>query len=163
MFSGIQCLWCFTIDISVDTYIEPGVPYMATCNVSHFVDIRRTIYIAKISVDDQLTFHIAHSPSIGCYYEYYSKHTLCQSSICSCDVDGLATHWVYSTPADLMSPVTFSSASESNEGNLETSKPWTPTIPCKCLDLDYKYSANVKEGKLFDQFICLQWNADCLL
>ena len=136
---------------------------MATCNVSHFVDIRGTIYIAKIFVDDQLTFHIAHSPSIGCYYEYYSKHTLCQSSICSCDVDGLATHWVFSTPADLMSPVTFRCAPESNEGNLESSKPWTPTIPCKCLDLDYKYSANVKEGNLFDQFICLQWNDDCLL
>ena len=78
-------------------------------------------------------------------------------------MDGLVTHWVYSTPADLMSPVTFRCASESNEGNLETSKPWTPTIPCKCLVLGEIYSANVKEGKLFDQFICFQWNADCLL
>jgi hypothetical protein len=77
---------------------------MVTCNVSHFLEIRRTIYIAKIFVDDQLAFHIAHSPSTGCNYEDYGKHTLCQSIICSCDVDGLATYWVYSTPADLMSP-----------------------------------------------------------
>jgi hypothetical protein len=136
---------------------------MVKCNVSHFLEIRRTIYIAKLSVDDQLAFHIAYSPSIICYYEDYGKHTLCQSSICSCDGDGLATHWVYSTPADLMSPATFRCASESNKGSLETSKPWTPTIPCKCLALDEKQSTNVKEGTLFDQFICLQWNADCLL
>jgi len=156
-------LWCFTIDISGDTYIEHGVPYMVTCNVSHFLDIRRTTYFAKISDDDKLSFDIAHSPSIGCYYLDSGKYTLCQSSVCSCDVDGLATHWVYNTSADLSSQVTFSCASENNEGNLETSKPWTPTIPCKCLALGEKHSANVKEGNLFDQFICLQWNADCLL
>ena len=141
-------MWCFTIDISGDTYIEPGAPYMVTCKVSHFVDIRRSIYIAKISVDDQLTFHIAHSPSIGCYYENYGKHTLCQSSICSCDVDGLVAHWVYSTPADLMSPGTFTCASERNEGNLETSKPSTPTIPCKCLVLGEKIFCKCKGGQI---------------
>ena len=65
---------------------------MVTCNVSHLLDIRRTIYIAKISVDDQLYFNIAHSPSIGCYYLDSGKYLLCQSSVCSCDVDGLATH-----------------------------------------------------------------------
>ena len=156
-------MWCFTIDIYGGTYIEPGVPYMVTCNVSHFLDIRRTIYIAKISVDDQLTFHIAHSPSIGCYYQDYNNYTLCQSSICSCDVDGLATHWAYNTPADLTSPVTFRCTSKSDEGYLETSKAWTPTIPCKCLFLGEKYSANVKKGNLFDQFNCLQWNTHCLL
>lgn len=92
---------------------------MVTCNVSHFLDIRRTIYIAKISVDDQLTFHIAHSPSIGCYYEDYGKHTLCQSSICSCDVDGLATHLIYNTSADLSSPVTFTCSSNDNNEVLQ--------------------------------------------
>lgn len=156
----MQCLWCFTIDIYGDTFIEPGVPYMLTCNVSHFLDLRRTMYIAKISVDDLLTFHIAHSPSIGCYYEDYGKYTLCQSSICSCDMDSLATHWVYNISADLSSQVTFRCASESNEGNLVTSKPCTPTIPCKCLGLSEIHSANVKESNLFDQFICLQWNAN---
>ena len=136
---------------------------MVTCNVSHFVDIRRTIYIAEISVDDQLTFHIAHSPSIGCYYLDSGKYSLCQSSVCSCDVDGLATHWTYNTSADLSSPVTFRCSSKNNDGDLETSKTWTPTIPCKCLVLGEKHSANEKEGKLCYQFICLQCNADCLL
>jgi uncharacterized lipoprotein YbaY len=49
-------MWGFTIDIYGDTYIEPGVPYMVTCNVSHFQDIRRTTYFANISVDDQFLF-----------------------------------------------------------------------------------------------------------
>ena len=70
-------------------------------------------------------------------------------------MDGLATHWAYNTPADLMSPVTFRCTSESDEGYLETSKPWTLTIPCKCLALGKKHSANVNKGKLFNQFICL--------
>jgi hypothetical protein len=140
-------LWCFTIDISGDTYIEPGVLYIITCNVSHFLESRRTIYNAKISITDQLDFSIFHSNSFGCLYRVPGEYTLCQSSVCSCDVDGLATHWTYNTSADLSSPVTFRCSSKNNDGNLETSKPWTPTIPCKCLALGERHYVNVKAGK----------------
>lgn len=136
-------MWCFAIDISGDTYIEPGVPYMVTCTVSHFLDIRRTIYNARISITDQLDFSVVHSKSFGCLYRVPGEYTLCQSSVCFCDVDGLATHWTYNTSIDLSSPVTFRCSSKSNDGYLETSKPWTPTIPCKCLVLGERHYVNV--------------------
>jgi hypothetical protein len=40
--TGIHCIWCFTIRVSGETYIEPGVPYNVTCTVSDFLENRRT-------------------------------------------------------------------------------------------------------------------------
>ena len=106
--SGIQCVWCFTISISGETYIEAGVPYMVTCNVSSFVNNRRTTYSTIISDNDRIDFYIAHSTTSGYYYEDSTNgFTVCPNSLCSCDTDGLATHWIYNTPTDLASPVTF--------------------------------------------------------
>ena len=131
--SGVQCLWCFTISISGETYIEAGVPYMVTCNVSHFVVIRRTSYSAKIADTDRIAIIIAHSTTIGCYYQDSTgDFTVCPNSLCSCDTDGLATHWIYNTPTDLSSTVTFRCTSKDSADILHTSDPWTPTVPCKC-------------------------------
>ena len=129
--SGIQCV--FTINIYGDTYIEAGVPYKVTCNISQYRNNRITLYSAFISTDDKQTFIIAHSNTIGCYYSQAGKYVLCQSSVCSCDRDGLATHWIYNTPADLSSSVTFICSSSDNNGALQTSEQLTPTVPCKCL------------------------------
>ena len=116
--SGTQCVWCFTINIYGDTYIEAGVPYKVTCNVSQYRDNRITLYNAFISNDDKQTFTIAHSNVTGCYYQKLTIYVLCQSGLCSCDTDGLATHWIYSTPADLSSSVTFICSSSDNNGAL---------------------------------------------
>ena len=125
-------MWCFSINIYGDTYIEAGVPYMVTCNVSESKEDRITILHAKISDTDQLTFTIRHSTTFGCYY-LSDIYVLCQSSLCSCDVDGLATQWTYNTPADLSDPVRFRCSSSNNNGGLQTSEPWTPIVPSKCV------------------------------
>ena len=127
----MQSVWCFDINIYGDTYIEAGVLYMATCNVSQYKDDRITRFYAGISNDDQLSFVIRHSPTIGCYYVSNGTKR-CQSSLCSCDMDGLATHWIYSTPANLSSPVTFTCASDNN-GIRENSGKWIPFIASKYL------------------------------
>ena len=126
-------MWCFNISISGKTYIEAGVPYMVTCNVSHFVNNRRTTYIARIINNDWTVFIIAHSTTSGCYYEDSTGgYTVCPSSLCSCDTDGLATHWVYNTPTDVSSTVTFRCTSTDSDDKLHTSETWIPTVPCKC-------------------------------
>jgi hypothetical protein len=130
--SGVQCVWCFTISISGETYIEAGVPYMVACNVSYFENNRRTIYSAIISDNDPIVFNIAHSTTSGCYYQDSTGgFTACPNSLCSCDTDGLATHWIYNTPTDLSSTVTFRCVSKDSDDKLHTSAPWTPTLPCK--------------------------------
>ena len=53
---GIRLSHCFTINISGDTYIEPGVPYKVTCTVSNFLENRKTIYSAVIPRDDITDF-----------------------------------------------------------------------------------------------------------
>ena len=115
-----------------DTYIEARVPYMVTCNVSQFIENRITNFNARISDTDQLDFSIGHSTECGCFY-LFSTYVLCQSGLCSCDMDGLATHWTYNTPADLSSPVTFRCTTNDNDGALQTSAPWTPIIHGKCV------------------------------
>ena len=127
-------MWCFNINIYGDTYIEAGVPYIATCNVSQFKENIATFFNARISGTDQLSFTIRHSTTFGCYY-LSATYVICQSSLCSCDVDGLATHWTYNTPADLYSPVTFKCSSSDNNGVLQTSERLTPIVPSKCVVL----------------------------
>ena len=107
---------------------------MATCNVSHFVNNRRTTYSAIISDNELIVFIIAHSKTSGCYYQdSTSSFTVCPNSLCSCDTDGLATHWIYNTPTDLSSAVTFRCSSTDSDAKLYTSESWTPTLLCKCL------------------------------
>jgi hypothetical protein len=130
--TGIHCIWCFTISISGETYIEPGVPYKVTCTVSDFLENRRTIYSASISNDDITDFVIIDLTTGGCIYRTPASFPSCQSSLCSCDMDGLATHWTYSTPTDLSSSVTFRCTSKNNEGYLNSSVRWIPTVPSKC-------------------------------
>ena len=125
-------MWCFNINIYGDTYIEAGVPYIATCNVSQFEENRATYFNVRISDTDQLRFIIRHSTIFGCYY-LSAKYVLCQSSLWSCDVDGLATQWTYNTPADVSYSVTFICSSSDNNGHLATSEPWTPIVPSKCV------------------------------
>ena len=120
---GIHCIWCFTIMVSGETYIELGVPYNVTCTVSDFLENRRTTYCASISNDDITDFDIIDLTTGGCVYRTPAN---------SCDMDGLATHWTYSTPTDLSSSVTFRCTSKNNEGSLFSSAPWIPTVPSKC-------------------------------
>jgi hypothetical protein len=82
--SGVQCVCCFTISISGETYIEAGVPYMVACTVSHFVDNRITTYSARMSDNVPIGFIIGHSTTSGCYYqESTGIFTVCPSSLCS--------------------------------------------------------------------------------
>jgi hypothetical protein len=105
---------------------------MVTCNVSHFVNNRRTTYSAKISDNVPIDFIIAHSTISGCYYQDSTGvFTVCPSSLCFCDTDGLATHWAYTTSTDLSSMVTFRCASKDSDDKIHSSEPWTPTVPCK--------------------------------
>jgi hypothetical protein len=130
--TGIHCIWCFTISISGETYIEPGVPYNVTCTVSEFLENRKTIYSAIISNHDITDFAIIDTTTAGCLYRAPTSVLSCQSSLCSCDMDGLATHWTYSTPTDLSSSVTFICTSKNNEGSLIGSVLWIPIVPSKC-------------------------------
>ena len=134
---GIHLSHCFTINISGETYIEPGVPYKVTCTVSEFLENRRTIYSTTISRDDVTDFVIVDLKTGECVYRTTASFTPCQSSICSCDMGGLATHWTYSTPTDLSSSVTFMCTSKNNEGSLLSSNPWIPTVPSKCFVLKF--------------------------
>ena len=129
--TGIHCIWCFTISISGETYIEPGVPYKITCTVSEFVENRRTVYSAFISIYDITEISIYHVATGECVYRTSTGTPLCQSSICACDTDGLATHWIYSTPTGLASLVAFICESTNNEGILINSEQLIPTIPSK--------------------------------
>jgi hypothetical protein len=129
--TGIHCIWCFTISISGETYIEPGVPYKITCTVSEFVENRRTVYSAFISIYDITEISIYHVATGECVYRTSTGTPLCQSSICACDTDGLATHWIYNTPTDLASSVAFRCDSKNNEGKLISSEQLIPTIPSK--------------------------------
>ena len=130
--TGIHCIWCFTISIYGETYIEPGVPYNVTCTVSHLLEDRKTSYSVIISNDDITEFDIYDRTTGGCLYRTPTSLLSCQSSLCSCDVDGLATHWTYSTPTDLSSSVTFRCTSKNNEGYLINSVPWISIVPSKC-------------------------------
>ena len=130
--AGIHCIWCFTINISGETYIEPGVPYKVTCTVSDFLKNRRTGYSAIISSADITDFVIIHLVTGECVYRSPTGTPLCQSSICACDTDGLATHWIYNTPTDLASSVVFRCDSKSNTGILISSEPFIPSIASKC-------------------------------
>ena len=133
--AGMRLSHCFTINISGEIYIEPGVPYTVTCTVSEFLENRRTIYSATISNDDVTDFVIVDLNTGTCVYRTVAGFPLCHSSICSCDADGLATHWTYNTPTDLSSSVTFSCTSKNNEGSLNGSDGWIPTVPGKCFVL----------------------------
>lgn len=84
-------MWCFTINISGETYIQAGVPYMVTCSVSQYRDNRQTLYTVKLTEADTHTFTIVHSKFIGCYYQGSGGYLPCQSGLCSCDMNGLAT------------------------------------------------------------------------
>jgi hypothetical protein len=131
---GIHLSHCFTINISGETYIEPGVPYKVTCTVSDFLKNRRTTYSAIISSDDITELIILDRVTGGCNYKTpITSYSLCQSSICSCDMNGLSTHWAYTTPTDLAVMVTFRCSSKNNAGEEASSGTLIPAIPSKCL------------------------------
>jgi hypothetical protein len=67
---GICLSNCFTIDISGETYIVPGVPYKVTCTVSDFLENRRTFYSALISKDDATDFSMFDLKTGGCVYKF---------------------------------------------------------------------------------------------
>ena len=129
----IHCMWCFTISISGETYIEPGVPYKITCTVSHFLKNRRTSYIAIISEDDIAQITIIHVATGECVYRTPTGAPLCPSSLCSCDIDGFATNWTYNTPTDLASSVAFRCDSKNNEGTVTSSETFIPVFASECL------------------------------
>jgi hypothetical protein len=126
-------MWCFTINISGETYIEAGVPYMVTCSVSQHRDNRVTLYSAELSEAVAQTFIIAFSNSNGCYYQETGGYVPCQSGLCTCDMNGLATHWTFSRPDSLSSPVTIRCSSKDSHDVAQTSSAWKPTIARKCL------------------------------
>jgi hypothetical protein len=130
--TGIHCIWCFTINISGETYIEPGVPYNVTCTVSEFLKNRRTGYSAITSSVDITDISIYHVATGECVYRTSTGTALCQSSICACDTDGLATHWIYNTPTDLASSIAFRCDSKGNTGILISSETFIPSIVIKC-------------------------------
>lgn len=146
---GMRLSHCFTLNISGETFIEPGVPYKVTCTVSELLDNRRTIYVATISNADITDFVIVNLKTGGCVYRTTAGFLPCQSSICSCDMDGLATHWTDSTPTDLSSSVTFKCTSKNNEGSLIGSDSWIPTVANKCFELMLINFAFLKEDKYF--------------
>jgi hypothetical protein len=126
-------MWCFTINISGETDIEPGVPYKVTCTVSEFLENRRTTYSAIISDDDITEYVILDSVTGGCVYKTrITAFSSCQSKICACDMNGLATHWTYNTPTDLSAQVTFRCSSINNERMLKTSERLITSVPSKC-------------------------------
>lgn len=130
---GIQCVWCFTVSISGETYIEAGVPYMVRCSVSDFVNNRKTTYSSKIGGNVSIFFRIGLSKTNGCLYQDSTdSYIVCPSSLCSCDADGLATQWIYNTSTDLSSVVTFRCTSTDSSGKLHSSKQWIPKDPSKC-------------------------------
>ena len=129
---GIRLSHCFTISISGETYIEPGVPYKVTCTVSNPLDNRKTSYSAKISNDEETDFFIHYLQTDRCVYRALTSLQPCQRDLCSCDMNGLATHWTYNTPTNLSS-TTFRCTSKNNELNLNSSNAWIPTVPSKCL------------------------------
>jgi hypothetical protein len=92
LYTGIKCVWCFTINIYGETYIEAGVPYIVTCNVSQVKEDRTNYFYSKISNINQSIFTLRHSSILGCLY-LSGTYVLCQPGVCSCDIDGLATHW----------------------------------------------------------------------
>jgi hypothetical protein len=145
---GIHLSHCFTISISGETYIEPGVPYKVTCTVSEFLENRKTTYTAIISNDDITRYTILDSKIGGCNYKTrITSFSLCQSSICSCDMNGLATHWTYNTPTNLVTMVTFRCESKRNETQLANSEGLIPTIPSKCLVFRVNKSCNSEKDK----------------
>ena len=79
-YTGIECVWCFTINIYGETCIEAGVPYLITCNVKQFKVNRITNFNASISDTDQLGFIIRHSTEFGCFY-LYGRYGLCQPGV----------------------------------------------------------------------------------
>ena len=153
---GIHLSHCFTISISGETYIEPGVPYKVTCTVSQFLKNRRTSYTAFISSDDIAEFVIFHGVTGQCVYRVPASTSPCPSSLCSCDTDGLATHWIYNTTTDLASSVTFRCSSKNNATKLTSSEPCIPTIPSKCLVFRVNNSC-YSEGRqiLFLRIMCI--------
>jgi hypothetical protein len=130
---GIHLSHCFTINVSGKTYIEPGVPYKLTCTVSEVLENRNTRYSAFLSNGDITEIVIIHVVTGECVYRTSTGTPLCPSSVCTCDTDGLATHWIYSTPTDLASSVTFRCESENNERILTSSALFIPAIPSTCL------------------------------
>ena len=129
---GIHLSHCFTINVSGKTYIEPGVPYKLTCTVSEALENRHTTYSAILSNGGITEIEIIDVQTGECVYRASNGTPLCPSSICSCDTDGLATHWIYYTPTDLASSVTFICDSKNNEGTLTSSEQFIPAIPSKC-------------------------------
>ena len=102
-----------------------------SCTVGQDLIRRRTTYNAAISETDQLLFTIIYTNS-GCYYQDNGVALACLRHICYCDLNGLATHYVYNT-SSLSLPVEFTCTTENNNGDGETSDKLTPIIPCKCL------------------------------
>ena len=141
---GIHLSHCFTINITGETYIVPGGPYKVTCTVSDYLENRTTIYNAIKIGDDITEFKIFDIKTDGCLYRPLLNPLPCQSSICSCDLDGLSTNWIYSTPNNLSSSVKFRCTSKNNEKALVSSKEWIPTITSKCF-----FSINIEQIILF--------------
>ena len=154
---GIHLSHCFTINISGETYIEPGVPYKVTCTVSQFLENRITRYSAIIASDDITEYIIVDSVTGGCNYKTrITSYSLCQSSICSCDMNGLATHWTYNTPTNLVTMVAFRCESKRNETHLVNSEGLIPTIPSKCLVFRvHKSCYSEKRQILFFSELCV--------
>jgi hypothetical protein len=152
---GIHLSHCLAINISGDTNIETGVPYKVTCTVSEFKENRRTAYSAIIIDEDITELVIYHLASGECVYRTNNGTPTCPSSVCSCDTDGLATHWIYTTPTNFASSVTFRCNSKSNGGSLTYSEPFEPTIVSKCIVFMVNNPAILKEDKFVFKELCV--------
>jgi hypothetical protein len=152
---GIHLSHCLAINISGDTYIETGVPYKVTCTVSEFEENRRTGYSAIITDEDITDLVIIHLASGECVYRTNNGTPTCPSSVCSCDTDGLATHWIYNTPTDCALSVTFRCNSKTNGGILTYSELFEPTIASKCLVFMVNKSCYSERRHFFKNYVYL--------
>jgi hypothetical protein len=80
-----------TLSFILTSIFQTGIE----CVCAVYRENRVTLYTAPTSDDDKMLLSIVYCKTTGSYFTDIGACSPCQSSICSCDMDALATHWTY--------------------------------------------------------------------
>ncbi|CAC5360970.1 unnamed protein product [Mytilus coruscus] len=144
------------VTISGQKYIEPGALYNVTCTVNEYRDNRKTTFLAIIPGKQFEEIIVWYYKLYGCFKFLVPTSTDCRNASCACDDNGLATHWIYTSPSDLSTSVTFQCESSDKDNKIVESTELAPTMtegPGSSLRFNPTNDTVIKE--LGQQFVVL--------
>ncbi|CAC5360968.1 unnamed protein product [Mytilus coruscus] len=130
--NGLATHWIYTLPSDLST----SVTFKCATSDNDNKIVESTELAPTITGEQIEEITVWYYKQYGCFKYKFPTSTDCLDASCACDDNGLATHWIYTSPSDLSTSVTFQCESSDNDNKIVTSNKFAPTITVKHLQCE---------------------------